>query len=113
MPVTDRDIEAWAARIRPHFEPPLQDVAEVLAGVFAPAVGSRIKNLRPGTPMAEVVEWLKEAKKEGSASLDWVEVLMAAELEASSQSTDAFAENIEQRTFKEYVQHLCAQRRTV
>lgn len=61
--------------------------------------------------MAEVLSWLKEDAR--ASSLDWVEILMAAEEEASSESTDAFAETLEQRTFREYVEHLNANRRGV
>ena len=111
MPVTDRDLEAWAARIRPHFEARLQDIAEVVASVLVLYVGSRIKDLRPETRMAEVFSWLKEDAR--GSSLDWVEILMAVEEEASSEATDAFAETLEQRTFREYLEHLHANRRGV
>lgn len=111
MPLDDRDLERWAARVRPYFEPPLQDVAEGAAAVLVMGVGSRIKELRPETPMADVVSWLKDARDTGSASLDWVEMLMAVDEEVSSEVTDAFAETLEQRTFREYVEHLQANRR--
>jgi hypothetical protein len=113
VPVTEQDLEAWAARIRPHFEPRLQDIAESAAGVLVRAVGSRVKQLRPETPMAKVFDWLKDDQSRRGASLDWVELLMAVEYEVSSEATDAFAETLEQRTFREYVEHLHAQRRGV
>jgi hypothetical protein len=112
MPVTDRDLDAWAARVRPYFDPKLQDIAEAAAGVLVRAVGSRIKQLRPETPMAEVVGWLKDENRR-STSLDWVEIMMAVEERLSSETTDAFAETLEQRTFREYVEHLHAHRRRV
>lgn len=59
----------------------------------------------------DVFTWLKgEARR---TSLDWVEVFMAVEEEVSSQTTDAFAQTLEQRTFLEYVEHLYANRRVV
>lgn len=61
--------------------------------------------------MAEVISWLKDEENRRSASLDWVEVLMAVEEEVSSETTDVFAETIEQRTFGEYVEHLHDHRR--
>jgi hypothetical protein len=113
VPVTDQDLEAWAARIRPHFEPRLQDIAETAAGVLVLAVGSRVKELRPETPMVEVLAWLKDDANRRSTSLDWVEILMAVEKEVSSEATDAFAETLERRTFREYMEHLHDQRRGV
>jgi hypothetical protein len=113
VPVTDQDLEVWAARIRPHFEPRLQGMAEAVAAVLVLAVGSRIKQLRPETPMSEVFSWLKDDASPRRTSLDWVEMLMAVEEEVSSEATDAFAETLEQRTFREYVEHLDAHRRDV
>ena len=63
--------------------------------------------------MEEVMLWLKDAEEQGSASLNWVEILMAMEEEASSEVSDAFAETIEQRSFREYVEQLHARRRAV
>ena len=111
LPVTDRDLAAWAAEIRSHFEPELQDVAGGAARVLVRAVGHRIRRLRPETRMAEVVSWLKDAESRRSTSLDWVEILMAVEEELSTETTDVFAETLEQRTFREYVEHLHAHRR--
>jgi hypothetical protein len=113
VPVTDHDLEAWAARIRPHFEPRLQDIAEAAAAVLVLGVGSRIKQLRPETPMGEVFSWLTDDASSRRTSVDWVEMLMAVEEEVSSESTDAFAKTLEQRTFREYVDHLHAHRRDV
>jgi hypothetical protein len=61
--------------------------------------------------MAEVLGWMKEDTR--VASLDWVEILMVIGAEVSSESTDAFAETLEHRTFREYVEHLHANRRVV
>jgi hypothetical protein len=88
-------------------------MAEAVAAVLVLAVGSRIKQLRPETPMSEVFSWLKDDASPRPASLDWVEMLMAVEEEVSSEATDAFAETLEQRTFREYVEHLHAHRRDV
>jgi hypothetical protein len=61
--------------------------------------------------MGEVLSWLEDEKRPGASSLDWVEILVATENEASSEATDAFAETLEQRTFREYVEHLYANQR--
>lgn len=112
MAVSELDRQAWAARIRAHFEPELRDIAEAVAAALVEAVGPRIKQLRPETPMAEVLRWLKE-ERAGAGSLDWVELLMVIEEVVPSEVTDAFAETLEQRTFREYVEHLHANRRRV
>ena len=109
MPVTERDIEAWAARIRPHFPATQQDIAEIAARVIAAEVGPNVKALRPDTSMATVMSWLKETQR-GVFSPDWVEILMAVELESKSEVTDAFAEALETRTFGEYIEHLTKMR---
>jgi acyl carrier protein len=44
-------------------------------------------------------------------SLDWVELVMAMEEEIGCDLTDDFAETFEQRTFRELVEHLYANRR--
>jgi hypothetical protein len=111
MPISDRDIEAWAARIRPHFEPPLQDLAEHAAIVFAPIVGPRIKFLRPETSMADMLRWVTEAQVDSHSPIKDVELLMAAEGEVDSKMPDAFAQNIGDRTFREFVEHLRANNR--
>jgi hypothetical protein len=110
MAVDDRDVAAWAARIRPHFPAPQQDTAEVVASYLASAVGAKVKDLRPDTPMRTVMNWLKSAPHD-FGSPDWVELFMLIEGEVSSEVTDSFAETIESRSFAEYVAHLVAQKR--
>lgn len=109
MAIDARDIGAWAARIRPHFPAPMQDTAEAAAYWLATAIGPQVKDLRPDTRMATVLGWLKVAPRRFSDP-DWVELLMAIEAEVSSEISDAFAETIEHRTFREYIGHLVAQR---
>jgi acyl carrier protein len=108
MPVTERDFAAWAARIRPHFEPRLQDTAETVARMFAPSVGSKLKDLRPETRMEELLQWVKES---GRSSLDWVELIMFIEEELPSEVSDEFAESLELRTFRDFVEHLHSRRK--
>ena len=110
MAVDDRDIAAWAARIRPHFSRAEQNIAESAASWFATSIGHKVKELRPDTSMGTILFWLKAAPR-GLADPNWVELLMAIESEVSSELTDTFAETLETRTFSEYVTHLVARKR--
>jgi hypothetical protein len=110
MAITDQDLAAYAARIRPHFPAAQQDTAEAVAYCLASVVGPKIKELKPDTSMSTVLAWLKETPS-GLCSPDWVELLMAIELEVSSEVTDDFAETLESRRFSEYVAHLVSQKR--
>ena len=110
MAITDQDLAALAARIRPHFPVSQQDTAEAAAYCLATAVGTKIRELRPDTSMSTVLAWLKAAPN-GLCSPDWVELLMVIEEEVSSEVTDDFAETIESRNFSEYVAHLVSQKR--
>jgi hypothetical protein len=58
MPVSDRDVELFAARIRLHFEPDLRAVAYGLALPLARVCGARIKDLRPDTRLSEIRAWI-------------------------------------------------------
>jgi len=58
MPLSDRDIELLAARVRLHFEPRLRATAYGLALPLARACGSRIKDLRPETKLCELRQWI-------------------------------------------------------
>lgn len=71
MSVTDDDIAAFARRIRPHFEPLLQDIAEEFALLIARTAGGQVKRLRPETTLDEILSWL------ATDSLDHVEVMMS------------------------------------
>ena len=110
MATKDQDLAAYAARIRPHFPVSEQDTAEVAAYCLATVIGPKVKELKPDTSMSTVLTWLKEAPS-GLCSPDWVELLMAIELEVSSEVSDDFAETIESRRFSEYVAHLVSQKR--
>lgn len=62
MGSTDQDLEAFARRIRPHFEPSRRDVAEDLAlRIARSGAGSQTKQLGPETPVGEVLAWLHDA----------------------------------------------------
>ena len=110
MAVDQRDVAAWAARIRTHFPIAEQDIAEVAAFWFATSVGARVKDLRPHTSMSVVLCWLKAAPR-GLTDPDWVELLMAIEADVASESSDEFAETLESRSFGEYVAHLASKKR--
>jgi hypothetical protein len=110
MATDQQDFAAWAARIRPHFSLAERDIAEAAAYWIATSIGSKIKELRPGTSMSVVLSWLKVAPR-SFTDPDWVELLMAIEAEVSSEATDNFAESLEARTFAEYVAHLASRKR--
>jgi hypothetical protein len=110
MPVDNADLAAWAARIRPHFPVAERDIAESAASWLANSIGPKVKELRPDTSMETVLSWVKAAPHRFSDP-NWVELLMAIELEVSSELTDEFAETLEARTFAEYVSHLASRKR--
>jgi len=110
MPIDHQDVAAWASRIRSHFPAHQQDTAEAAAFWIATSIGPKVRDLRPGTSMGTVLEWLKSARH-GFKDPDWVELLMAIEAEVSSDVTDEFAESLELRTFEKYVSHLVAKKR--
>jgi hypothetical protein len=106
------DQELWAARIRPHFEPPLADMAEAVARELVPYIGEQLKALRPETTIGEIQRWLYARKDAFRSSLDWVEFFMILEDIVESEISDAFAENLEEHTFRELVVHLQRNRKS-
>ena len=54
MTISNEDREVFAARIRPHFEPDMRDIAYELALGIARCVEVKAKLLRPETTFAEV-----------------------------------------------------------
>ena len=105
--LTPQDLRAFAARIRAHFEPPLQDIAEEFALLIARTAGSRTKLLRPDTTLDEILSWL------GTDSLDRVEVLMAIEEELIFEIPDDDAERSAVITFRELVVQIARKRGVV
>lgn len=99
------DQELWAARVRLHFEPRLRDTAEKLARGFVVGAGPRLRQLRPHTPLREVLGWCREGDS-GWSSLDEVETVMAIEEEAGIEIADSFAEHFHDHTFRELVLHV-------
>jgi acyl carrier protein len=97
MTLTEPDLRAFAARIRSHFDPPLQDIAEEFALLIARTAGARAKELRPETTLDEILEWL------GPGSLDRVETIMAIEEEMAFEIPDADAERSSVTTFRQLV----------
>lgn len=84
MNITRSDLEMFAARIRPHFEPTLRETAYLAALEIAYVVGAKVKELRPETTLAEIWAWLDSHDPlQGTLhdSLDTVELAMALEAE--------------------------------
>ena len=71
MPIDHQDVAAWASRIRSHFPAHQQDTAEAAAFWIATSIGPKVRDLRPGTSMGTVLEWLKSARH-GFKDPDWV-----------------------------------------
>ena len=105
--LTPQDLQAFAARIRAHFEPPLQDVAEEVALQIARTAGGRTKDLRPHTTLNEIVSWL------GTDSLDKVEAMMAIEEELLFELSDGDAERSANITFRDWVVKIARKRGVV
>jgi acyl carrier protein len=102
--LTEQDLRALAARIRPYFDLPLQDIAEEFALIIAHTAGVRVKELRPETTLDEILEWL------GPESLDRVETIMAIEEELAFEIPDADAERSSVTTFRQLVLHIARKR---
>jgi acyl carrier protein len=101
--LTPQDLQALAARIRAHFEPPLQDIAEGFALQIAPTAGLRAKLLRPETTLDEILSWL------GTDSLDKLEVIMAIEEQLGIEVPDDSAVT----TFRDLVVQIARRRGVV
>ena len=97
MALTTQDLHAIAARIRPHFEPPLQDIAEGLALQIAKSAGARTKQLRPETTLDEILEWMS------TDSLNRLELLMAIEEQLGIEIPDEHARRGSVTTFRQLV----------
>jgi len=104
MSLTSQDVAAFARRIRPHFEPPLQDVAEEFALLIAQTAGTRVKQLRPETTLDEILGWL------GTDSLDHIEVMMDIEEKLKFEIPDDMADRSATTTFRYLVVRLAAHR---
>lgn len=105
MSVTDDDIAAFARRIRPHFEPLLQDIAEEFALLIARTAGGQVKRLRRETTLDEILSWL------ATDSLDHVEVMMSIEAFLGFKIPDEQAAAEHTTTFRELVLLLARARR--
>ena len=99
MSLTEQDLQAFARRIRSHFEPAYQDTAEQLAlRIARSGAGARTKDLHPSTTLEEIMGWV------GTTSLDRVEFIMAIEEDAYCSIPDEDAERGYLFTFREWVQ---------
>ena len=101
MTVTQQDLELFAARIRPHFESELREIAHELALGIAQTVGAKAKLLRPETTMREIFEWFN-AVEPFPSSLDQVEFVMALEEEFEINIPDEVAAK-QEITFRDMV----------
>jgi hypothetical protein len=102
LALTKQDLEAFAARIRPHFKPELRDIAYELALGIARCVGPKAKELRPDTRFEEIFEWF-EKPEPFPTSLDQVEWVMALEEELGMALPDSMAGQPKFGTFRELV----------
>jgi hypothetical protein len=100
--ITDQDLKIFAARIRPHFEPDLRDIAEDLALGIARCVGAKAKLLRPDTTLVEIFEWFHTTEP-FPTSLDQVEWVMALEEELGIGIADEDAATPHITTFRDLV----------
>jgi hypothetical protein len=98
--LTPADLEMFAARIRVHFEPELRDIAFELALGIARIVGSRAKDLRPGTTLDEIFTWIHGVEP-FPTSLDQVEWVMSLEEDLMMKIPDDLASN--HTTFRDLV----------
>lgn len=110
MALTNKDIEAFAARIRPHFEPELRDIAYELALGIARCVGPKAKELRPETTFDEIFKWF-DGPDPFPSSLDQVEWVMALEEEFGIELPDSMAGQSKLGTFRELVLERARKRR--
>jgi hypothetical protein len=110
MKVTPQDLELFAARIRPYFEPQLRDFAYALALDISRCVGPKVKQLRPDTRMTEIFQWLEE-QEPFPRSLDQVELVMALEVEMGLEVPDEMAKDWDRLTFRSLVLERARRRR--
>jgi acyl carrier protein len=95
--LTPQDLQAFAARIRPYFEAPLQGIAEEFALQIARTAGAHTKRLRPETTLDEILSLI------GTDSLHNVEVMMAIEESLGFEVSNADADRSAAITFRELV----------
>jgi hypothetical protein len=106
MPISEQDIELFAARVRLHFAPESRDVAYDYALRIAKIAGPRVKCLRPETTLGEIYGWLQEAfdPTASPGSLDQVEIIMALEEEFGYEIPDPIPEKGIATTFQDVVE---------
>jgi acyl carrier protein len=102
--LTNQDLHAFAASIRPYFAPRLQDIAEEFALLIAQTAGVRAKELRPETTLEEVFGWL------GTDSLDSVELMMVIEEQLGFEVPDEDAKRGAVTTFRQLVIRIASKR---
>lgn len=104
MTITQRDLQLYAARVRPHFAPELRDMAEALAYQIAGVVGPNATQLRPETTLEEILEWLEASAPYREDSIDEVEWIMALEEETGFEIPDRLTADAKAATFKQWVE---------
>jgi len=109
MQITDEDLELFAARIRPYFEPGLRDIAQELALGIARLCGAKVKLLRPETRLGEIFEWINSTESFPN-SLDQIEWVMALETDLGLKIDDDQASQPDLTTFRDLVLRRAGQR---
>jgi acyl carrier protein len=101
MTIIESDVERFAGRVRPYFEPELREIAFELAMGIAEHIGVKTKLLRPDTTLEQIFEWFRAA--EGLGSLDQIEFVMSLESEFGFEIPDEIAGRPELSTFRDLV----------
>jgi len=102
VPINAEDLELFAARIRPYFDPELRDIAQGLALGIARCVGAKVKLLRPETKLSEVLEWFRSTGALPD-SLDQVELVVLLETELGWNLRDEEVSKPDDTTFRNLV----------
>jgi acyl carrier protein len=111
--ITEADLHAYAARVRPYVPSELRDTAEELAFAIAQWVGSQVKLLRPETTLEEIVGWMKAADEHAQDSLSDVEAFMCLEEEFGCNFPDDLVSQPSSTTFLQLVRYAQTKKRAV
>ena len=113
MAITEADLHAYAARVRPHVPSELRDTAEELAFAIAQWTGAQVKLLRPETTLEEIASWMKATDKHAQDSLNDVEAFMCLEEEFGCNFPDDLVAEPSGTTFLDLVRYAQTKKRAV
>ena len=113
MAITEADLHAYAARVRPHVPSELRDTAEELAFAIAQWAGSQVKLLRAETTLEEIACWMKASDEHSEDSLSDVEAFMCLEEEFGCTFSDDLVSRPSSTTFLELVRYAQTKKRDV